>query len=368
MDLSKSIDFLLENCGDVMKYRLHKEIIKDISKSEEERLLAKVMQTPKFKLLKSNVKPNGYIGLGMHSWDKFKENDLQDGERAARLLSNYAIPKEEPIVKNFVRALRDDKILEEEFSYYKPEIARFKNRFLGLNNGGGLMVLIYTCQALLGYGDDMKVQPFVETSYKAFESVLHMKALEDITIFKPELKRKNNAPYIEEHVYFPCQYHLETLAHTTSWRNENSINTMVNAINYHDQIMKDDNVLQVKIGSRYYVPLWAYVTPFQAFAENRVGTVVQRKTLTNLAKVGGSKIDVVRKSAEIVKHALEKDGILKIDFESAYQKRCYKAGLKYPGPYSEVALEQEYKNDIAIWCELTFWAVKLLDIVENFNK
>ena len=255
--------------------------------------------------------------------------------------------------------------MEKEFSYCNPEIARFQNRFLGLNNGGGLMVLIYTCQALLGYGDDVEVHPFVETSYKAFESVLHIKALEDITIYKPELKRKNNAPYIEGDVYFPCQYHLETLAHTTSWRNEGAINTMVKAINYHDQIMKDDNVMQVKIGSRYYGPLWAYVAPFQAFAENQIGTVAQRKTLTNLAKVGGSKIDVVRKSAEIVKHALEKDGILKIDFESAYQKRRYKAGLKYPGPYSEVALEQEYKTDTAIWCDLTFWAVQFLHLLEN---
>lgn len=31
MDLSKSVDFLLENAGDVIKYRLHKEILKDLS-------------------------------------------------------------------------------------------------------------------------------------------------------------------------------------------------------------------------------------------------------------------------------------------------------------------------------------------------
>lgn len=293
---------------------------------------------------------------------------MQDGERAARLLSNYAIPKEETIVKNFVKALRDEKILEEEFSYYNPEIARFQNRFLGLNNGGGLMVLIYTCQALLGYGDDVEIRSFVETSYKAFESVLHMKALEDITIFKPELKRKNNAPYIEEDVYFPCQYHLETLAHTTSWRDEDAINTMVKAINYHDQIMKDGNVLQVKIGSRYYGPLWAYVTPFKAYESNSVPSVAQLKTITHLAMLGGDKIDVVKKSVESIYEALGEDGVVRANFESSYQKRRFKEGLKYPGPYAEIALEQEYKNDTAIWCELTFWAVKLLDIVENFNK
>lgn len=370
MDLAKSIDFLLENGGDVIKYRLHKEILKDITKVEEDMLLKKVMQTPHFKLLESYVKPNGYIGSGMHSWDNWRgqvlhETPLQDGEAAARLLAYYAIPKTHPIVEGYIKALRDEDILKEEFSYIPPEIERFQNRFLGLNNGGGLMVLIYTCQALLGYGDDEEVKPFVETSYKAFESVLHMNCLEDITIFKPHLKRKNNCPYIEQDVYFPCQYHLETLAHTQSWRSDEAVNTVIKAINYHDKIMKDDNAMQIKIGSRYYGPLWAFVSPFKAYEANSVGSVAQRKTLTHLAMVGRAQIDVVKKSAENIAEALSQDGILRINFESAYQKRKYKEGLKFPGPYSEVALEPEHKSDTAIWCELTFWVVQLLHIIKS---
>ncbi len=158
MSLSKSIDFLLENGGDVLKYRLHREILQDISKPQEQALLEKVLETPAYKLLKRYVKPNGYIGIGMHSWDKFKETPLQDGEAAARLLSNYAIPKSSPIIKNFISSLRNDEILENEFS---QEAARFRNRHLGLANGGGLMVLVYTCQALLGYGDDKEVLPLL---------------------------------------------------------------------------------------------------------------------------------------------------------------------------------------------------------------
>ena len=88
-DLSKTVDFLLENAGDVIKYRLHKEILKDLSKTEEENLFEKVMQTTNFKLVKSYVKPNGYIGIGMHTGNN-KELQLKEGEAAARLLSSYA--------------------------------------------------------------------------------------------------------------------------------------------------------------------------------------------------------------------------------------------------------------------------------------
>lgn len=367
MNLSKSIDYLLENGRDVIKYRLHKEILKDLSQTEEETLLEKVMQTPNYQLLERYVKPNGYIGIGMHSWEKFKETELQDGESAARLLSNYAIPKDSAIVKNFICALRDDQLLEHEFTYHNPEIARFQNRYLGLNNGGGLMVVVYTCQALLGYGDDSEVRPFVETSFNAFESLLHINALEDITTYKPQLKRKYNYPYVEHDVYFPCQYHLETLACTQSWRTSENIHKIVDAANYHDQIMKDDNIMHIKIGSRYYAPLGAYVKPFHAFEANRAGSTAQRKTLTNLARIGGDHIDVVRKSAEAVMEALSKESYLKINFESSYQKQRYKASLKYPGPYSEIALEPDHKKDTALWCELTFWAVQFLDIIQNFQ-
>jgi len=45
MNLSKSIDFLLENAGVVIKYRLRKEILHDITQTEEENLLEQIYQT-----------------------------------------------------------------------------------------------------------------------------------------------------------------------------------------------------------------------------------------------------------------------------------------------------------------------------------
>ena len=51
MNLTKSIDFLLENAGPVIQYRLRKEILHDLDKTEEENLLEQIYQTPHFKLL-----------------------------------------------------------------------------------------------------------------------------------------------------------------------------------------------------------------------------------------------------------------------------------------------------------------------------
>ncbi len=363
MNLTKSIDFLLEHAGDVIRYRLHKEILKDLTQNEEEKLLDKVKLTPHYKLVESYVKPNGYIGLGMHSWDKFKATPLQDGEAAARLLANYAIPKESPIIVNYIKALRDEKLLEEEFSYYNPEKARFRDRFKGLSNGGGLMVLVYTMQALLGYGDEEEVKPFLSTCYQAFRSMLSINSLEEITSFQPNSKKKYNYPYIQENVPLPCCYHLTALSHTDSWRNPQSIEAMADALNHINRIMSEENNVHIKIGSKYYVPLWAFVRPLKPFEANRQHTIM-RRTLTEIAMLGvGDRVEIIRQSIEYVKEALSTDGILRYRFLSAYDKKRFLDSMRYPTPYSEVGLETDYKKETSIWCDLTFWAVQFLHIL-----
>ena len=53
MDLSKSIDFLLENAGAVIRYRLRKEILCDLTATEEDDLLGQIYKTPHFQLVQN---------------------------------------------------------------------------------------------------------------------------------------------------------------------------------------------------------------------------------------------------------------------------------------------------------------------------
>lgn len=63
---ANSIDFLLENAGPVIRYRLRKEILEDLTPGEEEHLLEQIYELPQFKLVQSCAKLGGYIGSGMH--------------------------------------------------------------------------------------------------------------------------------------------------------------------------------------------------------------------------------------------------------------------------------------------------------------
>lgn len=371
MDLSKSIAFLLENAGPVIRYRLRKEILNDLTAAEEENLLEQIYQTPHFKLVQSYVKPNGYIGSGMHSWDnwrgvKLHETPLADGETAARLLSYYAIPKAHPVVAGFVAAMRDENTLREEFSYIPPEKERFENRFRGLNSGFSLMILLYTMQAMLGYGDDDYVLPFQSISLEAFKSILALSSSDEITKTR-QSKAKYNYPYIEEDTYFPCQYHLETLAYTTAWRTPENMELMTDALNHYNLIMRG-NPVHVKIGNRYYAPFPLNMAnrPIRPFRVDVIESITYRRLLTEIAMLGvGKNVCVIRESAANIEEALSRDGILRMDFNVPHNKRYSPKRLEYPTAYTDIRLESDYNSQTALDCDLTFWAVQFLQLVNN---
>ena len=368
MYLSKSINFLLENAGPVIQYRLRKEILNNITQAEEKNLLEQIYQTPYFKLVESYAKPNGFIGVGMHGYTnwrgvKLHETPFQDGESAAKLLAYYAIPKNHPLITGFISAMRNDDILKEEFSYCNPIKRYFEARNIGLRQGGGLNTILYVLQAMLGYGDDGYANHFQEISLDAFASMIQISSIEEIT--EDRLKRKGNYSYhyITEDKYMPCCYHLAMLAYTQSWRNPKNIKLLANAVNHinNDLVNETEGVL-IKGGSDYLGALGALIKPILPFTVDTVDVVMHRRLLTELAMCGvENDVDILRQSSDNIKEALQRDGILRLNYKSAAQKKAMTGGkYKSVGGYGEVFLEPDYKKKTALDCDMTFWAVQFL--------
>lgn len=364
MNLSKSIDFLLENAGDVIKYRLHTEILKDINKTEEENLLEKVMQTSYYKIVESYVKPNGYIGIGMHTGNN-KIMQLREGESAARLLVNYAIPKDRTIIKNYIAAVRNEEIMKEEFSFSASAARFYNDRFMGLNSGFSLMTILYTMQAMLGYGDDAAVRKYQKTAFRAFADLLKINSISDITQ-ENHRTTKYSYPYIEENTFCPSIYHLAGLAYTNSWRTPENIQIMTEALNHRNAIMPEENNMQVKVGKNYY-SVGLLFRPFREFAVNMIDFILYRRVLTEIAMLGvGQNVDIIRKSVSNLEEALSKDGILRWNL-STYQKQKMKI-CNIPSAYYDVWLENDYKKANSVACDLTFWAVQFCHLLELPQK
>ncbi len=367
-----SIDFLLENANVVIQYRLHKEILHDLTKTDEENLLEQIYQTPHFKLVQSYVKPDGYIGSGCHSWSNWRgevlhHTPLEDGEAAARLLSYYAIPNNHPIITNFVAAMRNEDVLRDKFSYIPPEIPRFENRFIGINSGNSLMALIYTLQAMLGYGDDTdEVRSFQEISLKGFERVLKISSLDEITKYNANSKKKYNYPYIESDEYYPDSYTLAMLAYTQSWRTPENVKMLADSLNRINVIMKPDNEMSIKIKGKSFGPCFSLIRPLHPFCADTVDHILYRRYLTEIAMLGvGESVGIIHKSVANIEEALDADGVLRTYFDLPKHRRYLANNIEYPTAYGDVKLEPDYKRKYAQECDLTFWAVQFLSLVEN---
>jgi hypothetical protein len=123
--------------------------------------------------------------------------------------------------------------------------------------------------------------------------------------------------------------------------------------------------IHVRAGNKYHTPLWELSRPIKPYEANFTDYVCYRRVLTDIVKLGiGKQVEVTILSAERLIDDLQPDGILRLAFKSAAEKRKLKACLEYPGPYNDVRLEPDYKTDLSIWCDLTFWAVQFLSLYD----
>ena len=87
------------------------------------------------------------------------------------------------------------------------------------------------------------------------------------------------------------------------------------------------------------------VRPVRAFRSDLIHTITYRRLLTEIAMMGvGVKADVIRESVENVKEAIDKDGILRLQFDKPHNKRYSPENIQYPTPYTDVRLEADYKD------------------------
>ena len=258
--------------------------------------------------------------------------------------------------------LRDEELLRREFSYIPPEISRYESRFEGLNNGNCLMALIYTMQAMLGFGDDYEdLKNFQQISLKGFRRVKEISSLDDMTEFNANARRKYNYPYIEADEYFPNVYTVAMLAYSQNWRTDENIRMLAEVFNHINDIMKPDNNMHVRINGKYTTPCFALIRPIRAFSPDLIDTITYRRLLTEIAMTGvGKNVNVIRESIANVEEAIDKDGVLRMNFERPHNKRYSPKHIEYPTAYVDVRLEADYKDKKALLCDLTYWAIEFL--------
>lgn len=140
---------------------------------------------------------------------------------------------------------------------------------------------------------------------------------------------------------------------------------LAEALNHINAIMRPDYDMHVCICGKYIAPCFAMVRPIRIFRPDLIDTINYRRTLSEIAMLGvGKQAEVIRESAANVEEALDGDGVLRMRFDAAHNKRYSPKYVEYPSPYGEVRLEADYGLETGLLCDLTFWGVEFLGRVE----
>ena len=304
-----------------------------------------IMQEPMIQGIIACQQENGWIGRGLHG-------GLDTQEGATKYLAEKAVDRETPVLKLAMEAFARIPIDDWCYDTRGKLIDEFKA------TGHGHNLIRCACIARAGYDDVIDISPQVRLSLDCFRRVLEVDSVLDIT----HTVRGGKLLVFNDNERWPCRYHLDILAHTSSWKNEDNIRMIADSV---AKLMKTDRPELVNL-----VPLsWVGhpVGPLGAFPAQ--GLTVKSTTLLPspmsipyrgrpevyqleyiewFARCGIVKyVPALREAVEDIIRYVDDEGI------------CHAPVLELKdwGPYCGFRLETDWRSKTRKACDITFRAL-----------
>ena len=341
----KLIDFLLENANPSIRLRVKKEILRSITAEEEAELIAQIKEEQIYKLIANCQKENGWLGNGFHGPNK-NAGSYENQEVGTKWLAEKAFGKDAPVLKRAMDAFVTTELTD---LCYRTK-GKYYDEFRYAANGQNLIRC--ACIARAGYDDIIDIRPQIQLALDSFKRVLEVDSILDITRIK-KISGKEKRVF-NDYEKWPCYYHLDILAHTTSWKTDENIKILAEAIK---KLMRTDRP-ECQVGGDSWV----------GYVLGTVGCLKEGYTLgydkdgvhyTYLDRVEwlcrcGLAVYVPELQAEmeILANAIDKNGICRAIVDENQ--------LKGISTYGGQQLEVDWKTDTRKLCDITFRVLLIL--------
>lgn len=367
----KMIDFLLKNANPSIKRRIKSEILDCITSEEEKMYQNQILSEPNVKITFASQLDNGWFGLGFHGTNK-NAGQFENQETCTKYLGEKAVDKDTPELKRameaFVNIPLDDLCYRTKGKYF--------DEFKYAANGQNLIRC--ACIARAGYDDIIDISPQIELSVHSFKRVLEVDSILDVSRPRKGKPIKSNPSGIyytfNEGEKWPCRYHLDILAHTSSWKNEENVKIIADAIN---KIMKTDRPELIGLVADSWVgyrlgTLGCF--PSQGFAIKTTGLLpgsisnedknqpeyYNLEYIEWLARCGVvTYVPALQEAIADIENAIDEEGVCNIP--------VLEDSFKGWGPYAGMQLEVDWKSDVRRKCDITFRALLILHYAECEN-
>jgi len=345
MNISKTIDFLLENANPSIKRRVKSEVLNNLTPDEAVQYQEQIMQEPIIQQVIACQKENGWIGTSLHG-------DIETQEGATKFLAEKALNKDTPVLKRAMDAFVNVPLDDWCYDTRGKIIDEFKMA------GHGHNLIRCACIARAGYDDAIDISPQIQLSVDSFNRVLEVDSALDIS--RPIQGGKHRV--FNDNEKWPCRYHLDILAHTESWKNENNIRIIADSVT---KMMKTDRPELFNLNPAVWVghPLGRLGGfPSQGLTVKATSLLPSPMSLPNPNKPEVYLLEYIEWFARcgIIQYvpALQNavlDIINSIDDEGICQAPVLEG--KNWGPYYGMKLEVDWKSKTRRQCDITFRAL-----------
>ncbi len=347
--MQRSVNFLLSNAGASIRSRIKTEIIGDITPEEVQQLQSEIMEEPISQLIANCQKANGWLGNGFHGPNK-NAGAYENQEVGTKYLAEKGVCKENLVLK---RAM--DAFVTTEFTdlCYRTK-GKYFDEFRYAANGQNLIRC--ACIARAGYEDKIDIKPQIQLSLDSFQRVLEVDSILDITRIKKVSGREKRV--FNDYEKWPCYYHLDILAHTNSWKAEDTCKMLAEAVR---KLMRTDRP-ECQVGGDSWV---GYVLGTVGCLKEGYSLGYEKNGIhyTYLDRVEWlcrcglfPYLPELQTEVELLKNSIDESGICRAAVDENQLK-----GISTYGGYQ---LEIDWKTETRKFCDITFRTLLILHYAE----
>jgi len=344
-EYQKPIDFLLKNANPSIRLRVKKEVLDRISAEEEADLQSQIREEELYKLISACQKENGWLGNGFHGPNK-NAGPYENQEVGTKWLAEKAVGRNDPVLKRAMDAFVTTELTD---PCYRTK-GKYYDEFRYAANGQNLIRC--ACSARAGFDDVIDIGPQIRLALDSFRRVLEVDSALDIThIRKVSGKEKR---VFNDYEKWPCYYHLDILAHTESWKNEENIRMLADSV--RKLIRQDRPECQVGGDSwvGYVLGTLGCLKEGYSFGYDREGVhYIWLDRVEWLCRCGlAPYVPELREEVNLLAGSIDENGISRANIDENQ--------LKGISTYGGQQLETDWKTETRKLCDITFRVLLIL--------
>lgn len=345
--LNRMTGFLVQNANPSIVYHVKNDILNNITDDEKKDLQDRILQEKIIQSIIACQKENGWLGNGFHGPNK-NAGPYENQETGVKYLGEKLVYKDTPVLKNAIEA----------FKTTSPKLFGENDTDCDRYAASGSDIIKAACVARAGYEDTFDITKEITTALKSFNRVTEIKSVTDIVKIRkkrPERVNPDGIVYVfKDYEKWPCWYHLDILAHTNSWRNNENIAMLADSFN---KLLKDTSM---KYSPAYCVDIGHLVGCCGAFKEGmKLSAEVDGKNSVYLNLVEYmcrcglyNLVPPLKKEVDSIYDSIDEQGICRANY--------YEKALRGMGTYGGGQLEEDWRSKTRKLCDVTYRGLLIL--------